>query len=199
MNELPRTWIEEARLRLSSPSPRRLAVGEGRQAAVLVPLYVDAGELWTLLTQRSAELPQHSNQYAFPGGGRELGEDAWATALREAHEEIGLEPKAVLRLGELDEQSTSSSGFAIVPCVGAVPFPLQTRANQREIAEIFAVPLSAFANPRLVEDRPVMLDGQERMLRIYHIGNRRIWGLTAAILRNLLRRLGVESMDDEVN
>lgn len=196
---VPRTWIEEVRFRLAEPPPRRLPLGEGRQAAVLVPLYVDAGELWTLLTQRSADLPQHSNQFAFPGGGRELGEDAWATALREAHEEISLEPRTVLRLGELDELSTSSSGFSIVPCVGAVPFPLKTQANQREIAEIFAVPLSAFANPRLVEERPVLLDGQERLLRIYHIGNRRIWGLTAAIVKNLLRRLGVEAMDDEVN
>ena len=80
-----------------------------------------------------------------------------------------------------------------------MPFPLKTRANQHEIAEIFAVPLSAFANPRLIEERPVAIDGKERMLRIYHIGNRRIWGLTAQILNNLLRRLGARAPEDEVN
>lgn len=192
-------WIEELRGRLSSPSPRRLPVQEGRQAAVLVPLYVDSGELWTLLTKRAEELPHHRSQFAFPGGGRELGEDPWAAALRETQEEIGLDPKSVLRLGELDEVRTDSSGFSIVPCVGAVPFPVKTELNREEIAEVFAVPVTAFANPRLVEDLPVSIDGRERMLRIYHIGNRRIWGLTATILKNLLRRLGIETAEEEVN
>ncbi len=199
MSTPARTWIEELRARLASPPPRRLPVHDGRQAAVLVPLYVDSGELWTLLTQRAEALPHHKSQFAFPGGGRELGEDAWAAALREAEEEIGLEPKAVLRLGELDEVRTDSSGFSIVPCVGAVPFPLIPKINRDEIADLFAVPVTAFANPRLVEDRPVSIDGRERMLRIYHIGNRRIWGLTATVLKNLLRRLGIETAEEDIN
>lgn len=199
MTTQPRTWIEELRGRLASPPARRLPVDDGRQAAVLVPLYVDGGELWTLLTKRAEELPHHRSQFAFPGGGRELGEDPWAAALREAQEEIGLEPKTVLRLGELDEVRTASSGFSIVPCVGAVPFPVKTQLNRHEIAEVFAVPVTAFANPSLVEERPVSIDGRERALRIYHIGSRRIWGLTATILKNLLRRLGIETAEDEVN
>ena len=186
------SWILEIRNRLSSPPPRRLAASDLRQASVLVPLYVDAGELWTVLTKRTDDLPTHRGQIAFPGGGRELKEDPWAAALRETEEEIGLDPKRVLPLGELDEGETPA-GFRVIPCVGAIPFPYETRLNDREIAEVFSLPLTAFTNPRMVEERPVKINGVERLLLVYHIGNRQIWGLTARILQNLLVRLGLES------
>lgn len=192
MTDSPWTsWITELRRRLTSPPARRLPHDDSRQAAVLVPLYVDARELWTLLTKRSEELPTHKGQIAFPGGGLEPGEDAWDGALREAHEEVGIEPEKVLRLGQLDEMETGS-GYRIVPCVGAVSYPLETRINPHEIDEIFPVPVTAFSNPQLVEDRPVTLDGAETTLRVYHIGGRQVWGLTARIIQNLLVRLGLE-------
>ena len=197
MNESPRrSWIMEVRDRLATPSPRRLAAHDMRSASVLVPLYVDAGELWTVLTKRSDTLPSHRSQIAFPGGGRELKEDAWDAALREAHEEIGLDPKSVLRLGELDEGETPT-GFRVIPCVGAIRFPYTASPNAEEISEVFSLPLSAFTNPRMVEERPVSVNGVERMLRIYHVGNRQIWGLTARILQNLLQRLGLETGEME--
>ncbi|MEA2564601.1 MAG: hypothetical protein QOH06_6105 [Acidobacteriota bacterium] len=185
------SWILELRNRLSSPPPRRLAASDLRQAAVLVPLYVDAGELWTVLTKRTDDLPTHRGQIAFPGGGRELKEDPWAAALRETEEEIGLDPKRILPLGELDEGETPA-GFRVIPCVAAIPFPYETRVNDREIAEVFSLPLTAFTNPRMVEERPVKINGVQRLLLVYHIGNRQIWGLTARILQNLLVRLGLE-------
>ena len=185
------SWILEIRNLLSSPPPRRLAASDLRQASVLVPLYVDAGELWTVLTKRTDDLPTHRGQIAFPGGGRELKEDPWAAALRETHEEIGLDPKRVLPLGQLDEAETPA-GFRVIPCVGAIPFPFETRPNAGEIAEVFSLPLTAFSNPRMVEERPVKINGVERLLLVYHIGNRQIWGLTARILQNLLVRLGLE-------
>ncbi len=184
------SWILDARSRLHSPPARRLPAREARHAAVLVPLYVDAGELWTVLTRRAETLPHHKGQIAFPGGGRETGEDAWGAALREASEELGIAPSVVLRLGELDECETPS-GFRIIPCVGAVPHSLPTHPNPEEIAEVFAVPLTALGNPTMVEERRVLLDGHERTLRIYHLGGRQIWGLTARILQNLLERLGL--------
>jgi 8-oxo-dGTP pyrophosphatase MutT (NUDIX family) len=186
------SWIVDVRARLASPPPRRLPVSELRSASVLVPLYVDAAELWTVLTKRSDTLPSHRSQIAFPGGGREAGEDAWAAAVREANEEVGIEPAKVLRLGEMDEVE-SPAGFRVVPCVGAIPFPYEARPNAAEIAEVFNLQLSAFTNPRLVEDRDVLLNGTRRVLRIYHVGRRQIWGLTARILQNLLIRLGLES------
>ena len=187
----PSSWILQVRGQLERPAPRRLPPSDVRQAAVLVPLYVDAGQLWTILTKRTDHLPSHKGQIAFPGGKLEDGEDLWEGALREAHEEIGLEPDKVLPLGQLDEAGTPS-GFRIVPCVGAVPYPLETRINEGEIDDVFPVPLQNLSNPDLVEDRRVLIDGVERELRIYHVGRRQIWGLTARILQTLLIRLGVE-------
>jgi 8-oxo-dGTP pyrophosphatase MutT (NUDIX family) len=188
------SWILSVRERLGSPPARRLQPSRGRDvrpAAVLVPLYVDAGELWTVLTKRTDTLPSHRGQIAFPGGACEIGEDAWGAALREAQEEVGIEPAKVLRLGELDEVESPAS-FRVVPCVGAIPFPYEARPNEAEIAEVFSLPLTAFANPRMVEEREVVLDGRHRHIRIYHVGSRQVWGLTARVLQNLLVRLGIE-------
>ncbi len=192
METARQSWILTLREHLASPPPRRLPPSELRQAAVLVPLYVDAGELWTVLTKRTDTLPNHRSQIAFPGGGRELKEDLWAAALREAEEEIGLDPRRVLKLGELDEVE-SPMGFRVIPCAGAIPHPYAFKPSEAEIAEVFSMPLSAFANPRLVEEREVVINGMKRQLLIYHIGSRQIWGLTARILQNLLIRVGLES------
>ena len=193
--KLPRSWIEEVRERLASPPPRRLKPKEAHPAAVLVPLYVDAGELWTLLTRRAEHLSQHKSQVAFPGGGREIGEEPWAAARREAEEELGLDGRSVLSLGQLDEVETPS-GFQIVPCVGSVPFPLRLTPNPEEIAEVFSVPLRALANPRLIEERELVFNGVPRRLRVYHFGRHQIWGVTARIVESLLLRLGLAALDE---
>lgn len=195
MAEQFQSWIMALRERLASPPPRRLAASDLRQASVLVPLYVDAGELWTVLTKRTDTLPSHRGQIAFPGGGRELKEDHWAAALRESQEEIGLDPKLILRLGELDEQE-SPAGFRVIPCVGAIPFPHKLKPNDAEISEVFNLPLSAFTNPQLVEERPVLINGVQRDLLIYHVAGRQIWGLTARVLQSLLVRLGLEPAEE---
>ena len=195
MADVRQSWILVLRERLASPPARRLAASDLRQAAVLVPLYVDAGELWTVLTQRADGLPSHRGQIAFAGGGRELKEDPWGAALRESQEEIGLDPKVVLRLGELDEQE-SPAGFRVIPCVGAIPHTTKFEPNEAEIADVFSLPLTAFANPRMVEEQEVLINGVRRNILVYHIGNRRIWGLTARVLQNLLVRLGLEPEEE---
>ncbi|MEM6793273.1 MAG: CoA pyrophosphatase [Acidobacteriota bacterium] len=191
MDEQWASWITEVRARLTASPPRRLPPADVRKAAVLIPLYVDAGQLWTLLTKRTDHLPTHKGQIAFPGGSLEEGEDAWEAALREAQEEIGLATSAAVRLGQLDEAETPS-GFHITPCAVAVPFPVETTLDEGEIEEVFPVPLQALAHPDLVEDREVLIEGEQRVLRIYHVGRRQIWGLTSRILQNLLERLGLE-------
>jgi 8-oxo-dGTP pyrophosphatase MutT (NUDIX family) len=195
MESSKHSWILAMRERLASPPSRRLAASDLRQASVLVPLYVDAGELWTVLTKRTDTLPTHRGQIAFPGGGRELKEEPWDAALRETQEEIGLDPKLVLKLGLLDEVE-SPAGFRVIPCAGAIPHPYKITPNEAEIAEVFSLPLTAFANPKLVEERDVVIDGQKRDILIYHVGNRQIWGLTARILQNLLIRVGLESEEE---
>lgn len=190
MSRLP-SWIEEIRARLESPPPRRLPAHDARHASVLVPLFVAQGQLWTLLTRRSQELPHHRGQVAFPGGGRETGEESWQAALRESEEEIGLPTRLVLRLGELDEVGTPS-GFRIVPCVGAIPHPFEPRPNPAEIAEVFAAPVTAFTQAGGVEEREVVLNGSPRALRVYRVGEHRVWGVTARIVQNLVARLGLE-------
>jgi 8-oxo-dGTP pyrophosphatase MutT (NUDIX family) len=190
------SWIQEVRKLLASPPPRRLPPSDVRSAAVLVPLFVERGELCLWLTRRAAHLPHHRGQVAFPGGGRETGEDAWSAALRESEEEIGLPSKVVLRLGELDEVG-SPAGFRIVPCVGALPRPFAPAPNPEEIEEVFALPLAAFADARAVEDREVVLNGRRRTLRVYHVGRHPVWGLTARIVQNLLSRLGLAECGEE--
>jgi len=193
----PQSWITELRARLQTPPPERLpptalARGENaRRAAVLVPLYVDAGALWVLLTRRAEDLPYHRGQIAFPGGSLEAGEDPWAAALRETQEEIGLDPKQVLQLGLLDEAETPT-GFHVMPCVGAVPYPVETRPAAREVAEVFALPLQAIASPQMVERRSVLINGNPREITVFHVAGRQIWGVTALVLWNLLERLGME-------
>jgi 8-oxo-dGTP pyrophosphatase MutT (NUDIX family) len=191
---VPASWIEEVRSRLAAPAPRRLAPGEQREAAVLVPLFVDAGELWTLLTRRAEHLAKHRGQVAFAGGGLELGEDAWTGALREAEEELGLPRESVLVLGQLDEVE-APTGYRIVPCVGAVPSQLQLTPDPGEIAEVYRVPLRALADPRLVEDRRIVFNGVPRQVRVYHFGAIQIWGVTARIVQALLARLGMPMSD----
>lgn len=191
------SWILELRRRLDSPPPSRLGGGDARRAAVLVPLYVESGQLWTLLTKRTESLPHHRGQVAFPGGGRETGESDWDAAVRETEEEVGLERRRVLRLGELDEVATPS-GFRIVPCVGAIPFPFEITPNPGEIEEVFSAPLVELANPKLTEEREVRINGQRRTLRMYHVGRFLVWGVTARIVQNLLERVGIASSYDDL-
>ena len=185
------SWIIDIRARLSDPPPRLLPPSGARSAALLMPLYVDARQLWTLITRRAAKVAGQSGQVAFPGGPLDPEEDPWQAALRHSEEETGIEAKRVMRIGQLDEIETPS-GFRIVPVVGAVPNSFETAPKRGVVDEIFAVPLSAFADPRLVEDRWLEKDGRQRLQRLYHIGGRTVGGLTAGIVQNLLVRLGLE-------
>lgn len=110
--------------------------------------------------------------------------------MRESEEEIGLDPRKVLRIGALDELKTPT-GFTMQPVVGAVPYPVETRPAAREVAEVFALPLASVANPQLVERRTVLINGKARELTVFHVGSRQIWGATALVLNNLLERAGL--------
>ena len=160
-----------------------------RAAAVLIGLVAHPGETRLILTQRSAALRDHSGQIAFPGGKIE----AWdkspaAAALREAQEEIGLDPRLVEPLGTL-ESYTTGTGFCIVPVVAKVAAPVTFVINKEEVDEVFEVPFAFLmdcANHTLHHKE---IEGRMRQFHAMPYGARDIWGVTAGILRNLYERL----------
>lgn len=160
-----------------------------RPAAVLVPIVLRE-EPVVLLTKRTQDLPNHAGQIAFPGGKMEAGDaDAVDAALREAEEEIGLERRHVHPLGYLDSMRTHT-GFHIYPIVAAVTPHFALTLDQREVADAFEVPLDFLMDQANHQRHSRMRDGVERFYYAMPFGERYIWGITAAILRNLSLRLG---------
>ena len=155
-----------------------------KPAAVLVPLVNRAPGVTVLLTQRTADMPSHAGQIAFPGGRRETGEDAVATALRETEEEVGIARKFVDVVGAVDLYRTGT-GFEITPIVGIVTPGFTVRADPREVADVFEVPLEHFLNE--VNHKLDSREYQGRQRRYYAMpyGERYIWGATAGMLKNL--------------
>jgi 8-oxo-dGTP pyrophosphatase MutT (NUDIX family) len=155
-----------------------------RPASVLLTLVERAAGLTVLFTERAAHLKDHAGQISFPGGRVGAGETAIAAALRETNEEIGLTPVDVEVLGSLDELLTGT-GFLIKPVVGYVarqgfvPTPDPT-----EVASVFEVPLEFILEPaNMTVAYRERLGSRFRTYELYH-GPYRIWGATAAILRN---------------
>ena len=166
-------------------------------ASVLIAL-VPRNEITVLLTQRTEHLSDHPGQISFPGGGVEPDDaDAAATALREAHEEIGLEASFVDVLGAMPTYTTGT-GFIVTPIVALVRPGFEVRADPFEVAEVFEVPLPFLMNPANHRRHALAVaGGQREFLSIPWDGldaqgePRRyfIWGATAAMLRNLYRFL----------
>jgi 8-oxo-dGTP pyrophosphatase MutT (NUDIX family) len=148
-----------------------------------------------ILTERTTHLSTHSGQVAFPGGKRdETDADATYTALREAHEEIGLEHRCVEVLGTLPTYTTGSQ-FIITPVVGLVRPDHVLKLNAYEVADAFEVPLEFLMNPAHHRRHRVEWSGNRRewLSMPYNDGaaQRFVWGATAAMLRNFYRFLAV--------
>ncbi|KNZ33015.1 MAG: DNA mismatch repair protein MutT [Methylibium sp. NZG] len=176
---------------------RRFNEREPTHASVLVPLVL-RDTLTVLLTQRTDHLTDHPGQISFPGGRAEDDdEDATATALREAHEEIGLDAQHVDVLGSLPTYTTGT-GFIVTPVIALVRPTFTVQADPFEVAEIFEVPLRFLMSPENHHRHAVEVGGVRReFLSMPWLGQdeqgrpRRyfIWGATAAMLRNLYRFL----------
>ncbi len=197
---------------LAGRSPRRLSLDGFAPAAVLVPLLRREGGPTLLFTRRTDELEKHRGEIAFPGGHREAGEDALAAALREAREEVTLEPSRVEVVGELDDRLVITR-FVVTPVVGLVAEPPRTFGrDEREVDEVFEVPLSRFLEPGVgrfewwhpsrvpnLPSRPFAdllgdeADPASGRYKVYFFDvepDRVVWGLTARLVRDLLARLG---------
>ncbi len=160
-------------------------------AAVLVPLRVDPRGVQVLFTRRNDELRQHAGQVSFPGGSSDPNDAGpVATALRECAEEIGLFAHAVRPLGFLDCLDTIS-GFCVTPVVAEIDTGFHPQPNPEEVAEVFEVPLTAFLEPKRWRSRKVEYLGAMRTLHEFDFSGPRIWGATAAILVNLIRRMSL--------
>jgi 8-oxo-dGTP pyrophosphatase MutT (NUDIX family) len=176
--------------RLDSGERRRHARDGYRRAAVLIPLVAAHRDWEVVLTRRNGDLPHHRGQIAFPGGSADPGETCVQAALREAYEEIGLDPAHVEVLGCHDDIWTPS-GFIISPVIGILAGHGPFAPNPDEVARVFSVPLSFFADEQKAERQVIRHDGVDREVYFYHWDGETIWGATALILRNFLSLLGL--------
>jgi 8-oxo-dGTP pyrophosphatase MutT (NUDIX family) len=189
--------VERITLALADEPPHDLLPGdlieghEGNhsQAAVLVAI-TDRPDPGLILTRRREHLRTHAGQVAFPGGRVDEGEDAVSAALREAQEELGLNPALVRLLGQADPYCTVT-GYWVTPVVGVVPADIELVPNPEEVSDWFEAPLDFVLDP--INQRQMTAEYRGRMRHYYQIDwqDRHIWGATAAMLVNLTRRLGV--------
>jgi 8-oxo-dGTP pyrophosphatase MutT (NUDIX family) len=159
-----------------------------RESAVLLPLYQRAGVPHLLFTLRAPTLAHHSGQISFPGGSRDADDaNTVATALREAHEEVGLIPEDVRVLGVLSPVFTVVSNFLISPVVGWIERePLRLRLNPHEVSELIEVPLHALSNPATFHEEVWQRASHAVTVYFYDHGPYRIWGATARIVHDFL-------------
>ena len=192
-----RDWLIRALARPAPPSARNLSDGfrlPGREgtpkpAAVLVPIVNRPAGLQLLLTQRSADLPDHPGQISFPGGRIDPGDaSAAAAALREATEEVGLPPERVSILGHLADYETVT-GYRVTPVVGWLEPPFELAPDPVEVADVFEVPLAFVLDPGNQMRHFRMLGTLRRDFWAIPYQDRYIWGATAAMLLILDRTL----------
>ncbi|HEY1076237.1 MAG TPA: CoA pyrophosphatase [Fontimonas sp.] len=160
-----------------------------RPAAVLAPVIRRRDSLNLLLTVRAEHLRSHKGQISFPGGGRDPGDvDATSTALREAQEEIGLDPMQVEVVGFLDDYPTLTK-YMVTPVVGILDGAPALTVDANEVAEAFEVPLGFVLDPASYEKKILSREGLNVPFFELNWGEYRIWGATAGMLWNLCQRV----------
>lgn len=166
-----------------------LSPGDPRPAAVLVGVVAHPDSPSVLLTRRHDGLRHHAGQVSFPGGRIESSDsNPAAAALREAHEEVGLEAAQATALGYLDPLLTIT-GFRVVPLLAMIQPEFVPRPDPGEVAEVFEVPLDLLLDPSRLERIELQFGGRPRHVLQYRYEQQRIWGVTASILYNLRERL----------
>ena len=185
-------WLRSA---LAAAPPADLLAGDlvDDDAPAAVPAAVllavtDRTAPGVILTVRRDDLRTHAGQIAFPGGRIDPGEDAIAAALREASEEIGLDPAEVETIAALSPYRTVTD-YAVTPVIGVIRPDLPLEPHEREVADWFEVPLAHLLDPARHRLHSALFRGAQRTYYEIEWEGRRIWGATAAMLVNLARRL----------
>lgn len=199
-------WLSLADVRARCaelPPPPPLAPGGGRPSAVLVALFGDdggeagksgdAGEARLILTKRPETMPNHPEQIAFPGGKFDPTVDTVPrdAALREAHEEIGLDPATVEIVAALHPMGTVLGQFSIEPFVGLVAGRPRLTPHEWEVASVFDVALSELLADHVFREEWWTWDssGYERSMQFYELEGETVWGASARILTGFLAHL----------
>lgn len=164
-----------------------LPVLAGRPAAVLCALFDEAGEAHVLLTRRSSRLRSHTGQVSFPGGRLDAGETALACALREAREEVGLDPSTVDVFARLSTVRIMANPAPVLPFVGALPGRPVLYPSPAEVERAFTVTLGELSDPGVYREEVWTLpDGTERCMHFFELVGDTVWGATARMLYELL-------------
>jgi len=174
---------------LLAPEEAQAMEVHGRtDSAVLAPLYIDAaGALHAVFTRRRDDLKRHPGKISFPGGRQDPGETLVETALREAHEEIGLPPGAVDLLGALEPTPTFVTNYAIYPFVGLIEHGFEWVMQEAEVAEVLELSLRDLVAGHSI--KRLVRRGMAFKTDVYEVGPHMVWGATARILADLLTRL----------
>lgn len=167
-----------------------LITPDSRDAAVLIAVFEDGGESHIVLTKRPETMPSHRGEIAFPGGKRDPGDPSLeAAALREAKEEVGLEPASVDVIAQLDSLGTVATQFTIAPFVGLLTAPPLLVPEPHEVVDAFAVPVSELLDPEAYHEERWHLFGDWRSMAFFDLPGETVWGATARILTRFLERL----------
>lgn len=167
--------------------------GAAQQGAVLLLLFERKEQLRFVLTRRREDLPSHAGQISLPGGRREDGESLQETALREAHEEVGIEPQAVTMLGRLAPLYIAPSDFEVFPFVGWYDETPDFVPQLSEVAEIIEVPLAQILDDALRREEVWERQGDSMHVPYYQINGHKVWGATAMMLSEFAERLRMQS------
>ena len=178
---------------LDPQAAQKIEVAGSVAAAVLAPLFVRDGELHVVFTKRRSDLRLHAGQVSFPGGRREQTDaDLIETALREAHEEIGLEPAEVAVLGALPPTPTVVTDIAIYPIVGLIDEPARAWiVDEREVESVIEVSLRVLAATHRLQTF-TRTSGRSVTTDAYTAGEHTIWGATGRIVTDLLERIEID-------
>jgi 8-oxo-dGTP pyrophosphatase MutT (NUDIX family) len=190
-----RFTTDEVARRVSQYKPAEIVRGpavqrpqdQGRRSAVLVALYDGADGATTILTRRPQHMRKHAGEVSFPGGANdEADESLWHTAIREAHEEVALDPELPRLVGELDRFVTGASFSLVQPIVAQLEEPPLLVASPDEVEVILHVPLMELLHPGVYRREEWFWDGAWRKMHFFDLVGDTVWGATAMMLHNLL-------------